>query len=83
MAKKKYRVNPRRKPAIKADVVRAKNQAERAAVIGTIAIPLMAAHDVYSFGPDRLARLLDQGHAGGYPGTGSARQARKGRKLCL
>lgn len=24
MAKKKYRVNPRRKPAIKADVVRAK-----------------------------------------------------------
>ncbi|MFP5522316.1 hypothetical protein [Peptococcus simiae] len=47
MAKKKRRVNPRRKPASQADVARAKKQAERAAVIGTIAIPLMAAHDVY------------------------------------
>lgn len=25
-----------------------------------IAIPLMAAHDVYDFGPDRLSRLLDR-----------------------
>ncbi|MFP5527112.1 hypothetical protein ACLGL1_01345 [Peptococcus simiae] len=60
MAKKKRRVNPRRKPASQADVARAKKQAERNAVIGTIAIPLMAAHDAYGFGPERLSRLLDR-----------------------
>lgn len=57
---KKRRVNPRRRPASQADIKRAKKQAERSAVIGMVAIPLMAAHDVYDFGPDRLSRLLDR-----------------------
>lgn len=55
----KKKTNPRKIPASKADVEKAKKEAEYKAIIMTLAIPLMAAHDVFGFGPKRITRLFD------------------------
>lgn len=60
MAKRKRKVNPRRKPVTQADITKIKKNAERNAIIGSLAVPLMAAHDAFGFGPARLERLLDR-----------------------
>ena len=58
MAKK--RTNPRRQPATKADIAKAKQAATRDAMILSIAVPLMALHDLYGFGPKRLEAVCDE-----------------------
>lgn len=57
---KKRRTNPRKIVASKADVEKAKRYAERNTMIMMMAVPLMAMHDVYGFGPKRLNRLADR-----------------------
>lgn len=58
--RKRKRTNPRRKPATQADLAKVKKETERAVMIASLAIPLMAAHDVYGFGAKRLEKLLDR-----------------------
>lgn len=56
----KKKTNPRRQPATKADIAKAKQAATRDAMIMSIAVPLMALHDVYGFGPKRLEAVCDE-----------------------
>ena len=59
MAKRK-RTNPRRQPASVHHVNKAKKQATDDVFKALIAIPLMALHDVYGFGPKRIEAVCDE-----------------------
>lgn len=58
MAKKKRRVNPRRRVMTQAEVNRAKKDVLKYANISSLIIAMMAAHDAFGFGPIRLSRLM-------------------------
>lgn len=60
MAKKKRRVNPRRRVMTQAEVNRAKKDVLRYANISSLIIAMMAAHDTFGFGPIRLSRLMER-----------------------
>lgn len=60
MAKKKRRVNPRRRVMTQAEVDRAKKDVLRYANISSLVIAMMAAHDAFGFGPIRLSRLMER-----------------------
>lgn len=54
---KRKKINPRRKPATKADVEKAKREAESKAVDYAFAIMFSALRDKEGWGPVRLSRL--------------------------
>lgn len=60
MAKKKRRVNPRRRVMTQAEVNRAKKDVLKYANISSLVIAMMAAHDAFGFGPIRLSRLMER-----------------------
>ncbi|MFR4400806.1 MAG: hypothetical protein ACLT3C_00165 [Peptococcus niger] len=60
MAKKKRRVNPRRRVMTQAEVNRAKKNVLKYANISSLVIAMMAAHDAFGFGPIRLERLMER-----------------------
>lgn len=60
MAKKKRRVNPRRRVMTQAEVNRAKKDVLKYANISSLVIAMMAAHDAFGFGPIRLERLMER-----------------------
>ncbi len=60
MAKKKRRVNPRRRVMTQAEVNRAKKDVLKYANISSLIIAMMAAHDTFGFGPIRLSRLMER-----------------------
>lgn len=60
MAKKKRRVNPRRRVMTQAEVNRAKKNVLKYANISSLVIAMMAAHDAFGFGPIRLSRLMER-----------------------
>ena len=57
---KKKRTNPRRQPATKDDIEKAKMQAKREAMIFSLTVPLMVLHDLHGFGPKRLEMVCDE-----------------------
>lgn len=60
MAKKKRRVNPRRRVMTQAQVDKAKKNVLKYANISSLVIAMMAAHDAFGFGPIRLSRLMER-----------------------
>ena len=60
MAKKKRRVNPRRRVMTQAEVNRAKKNVLKYANISSLVIAMMAAHDAFGLGPIRLSRLMER-----------------------
>lgn len=60
MAKKKRRVNPRRRVMTQAEVNKAKKDVLKYANISSLIIAMMAAHDAFGFGPIRLSRLMER-----------------------
>ena len=60
MAKKKRRVNPRRRVMTQAEVNRAKKNVLKYANISSLVIAMMASHDAFGFGPIRLERLMER-----------------------
>lgn len=58
--KKKKRTNPRRIPMSRAEIDKREKALQKWSAMTSFIVPLMALHDLYSFGPKRLEAVCDR-----------------------